>query len=262
MKNIKSSSRENDFNVGFQNNQAITFNETLNNLDISKINGDLETGIDFIDNNTHLFKGNISLFAGRVSSRKEELFVDIALNIASKSKKVAYFSFGKNLDEEKLVSMFKKKCSLKNLEENILNNIHIVLINESSILRIVKELSEIKFKYGVDAVFIDDDKSLLFGDDITELRNNYELKNYLSWEISQMAKLFNVHIFIGARVKAKFEQVEFIEDIDSIKYSFGLRGLSKFILGVGHSEDENIWNISFLKNSYGDVDISSKVNIN
>lgn len=261
MKNINSSSRENGFNMDFQKNQTIVFNEVLNNLDISKTNEDLETGIDFIDNNTCLFKGNISLFGGRVSSRKDELFMDIALNMASKSKKVAYFSFNKNLNEKKLVSIFKKKCSSKNLGENILDNIHIVLINESSILRIAKELSEIKAQYGVDVVFIDDDKSLLFGDDIAELKNNFALKNYLSWEISQIAKLFNVHIFIGARVKASCEQVKFIDDINSIKCSYSLVGLARFILGVGYSEDKDIWNISFLKNSYGDVNINSKVNI-
>lgn len=261
MKNINSSSRENNFNMDFQNNQSISFNEVLNNLDISKTNKNLETGIDFIDDNTYLFKGNISLFGGRVSSRKDELFMDIALNMASKSKKVAYFSFNKDLNEKKLISIFKEKCSSKNLDENILDNIHIILINESSILRIAKELSETKIQYGVDVIFIDDDKSLLLGEDITELKNNSALKSYLSWEISQMAKLFDVHIFIGARVKASCEKVEFIENINSVKCSYSLVGLAKFILGVGYSEDKDIWNISFLKNSYGDANINSKVNI-
>lgn len=261
MKNINSSSRENNFNMDFQNNQSISSNEVLNNLSVSMSNERLETGINFLDTNTDFFKGNVSLFGGRANSKKDKLFIDMALNMASNFKKIAYFSFNKDLDERNLISLFKKRCLSRNLDESIIDNIYIVLVRESSILRITKELSELNAQYNIDAVFMDDDKNLLFGDNTAELRNNFVLKDYLSYEVSQMAKLFNVHIFIGARVKAKCEEFEIIEDINDIKCSFRLIGLAKCIVGLGYSNDENIWNLSFLKNCYGDVNINSKVNI-
>lgn len=261
MKNINSLSRENNFNMDFQKKQSTSFNEELSNLDVSTLNESLQTGVGFLDNNTCFFKGNISLFGGRANSKKDKLFIDMALNMASNSKKIAYFSFNKDLDERNLILLFEERCLSRNLDKSIMDNIHIVLIREPSILRITKELSRINTQYDIDAVFMDDDKSLLFGDNTAELRNNFVLKDYLSYEVFQMAKLFNVHIFMGSRVKAKCEELEIIEDINDMKCSFRLIELARCIIGVGYSNDENVWNLSFLKNAYGDNRINLKINI-
>lgn len=264
MKNITNANREICSNMDFQNTntKAISFHELIKECNTSSKKEIIKTGIDFLDSNTCFYKGNISLLAGRADSKKEDLLMDIALNMAIESKHVAYISFNKNLDSESLKTSFKEKCLKKSQDTNILKNIHILIIEKANILNITKELAKLETICNIKAIFIDDDKPMFFGEDIKSFRNNFSLKEYLSWELSQLAIAFNIHIFMACRVSSKCQNSNYIDDITDIKCSMNLVRLSKFIIGLTCINRDNYVNINILKNAYGNVNVSSKITIN
>lgn len=263
MKNINSSNRENNFNMDFQNTevQTLSFYDLVENCNTSPKREALKTGITFLDNNTCFYKKTISLLVGRANSKKEELLMDIALNMAIESKTVVYISFDKNLDVQTLKESFKEKCLKKSQSIDKLENLHLIIIENATIPSITNELSKINSLYDIDAVFIDDDKHLFFGENISSFKNNYILKEYISWELSELAALLNIHIFMCCRVASKCEKANYIDNIQDIKCSFGLIGLAKFVAGLTCPSNSDCVNINILKNTYGDYNIKSKITI-
>lgn len=269
MKNIKGLSREYSFNMGFQNNvkeekEGIDFSEVLENIKANNTPNMLNTGITFFDQNTKFYKGNISLIAGRNTSKKELLLMDIALNAAKDSEKILYISCNKEYTDNDIANDLKERCIGKFGNDKILENIKAINVEDLDIVKLSIEIAKMDSKFGIDAVFIEDDKSLLYGSGSIEVKKQQMLTDCLAWQISAISKYFNISIFLGCRVRAKCEQKDIVDDYKDLKCSYSLIAYSKFIIGInylGRKDDYNLLSINILKNSYGYTGINEIVEI-
>lgn len=269
MKNIKGLNRENNVNMDFQNNgkeevKNIDFKELLETVEKKDAKNELNTGIVFLDENCKFHKGNIFLIAGRNTSRKELLLMDIALNAAKDSKKILYISCNKGCTDSDITNVLKERCINKFGNDKILENIKAINEEHLDIVKLSIEITKMDSKLGIDAVFIEDDKSLLYGNGDGNFKSQQLLTDYWAWQMSAIAKSFNISIFLGCRVAAKCEEKDIIDDFKYLKCSYSLIGYSRLVVGInykGKKDNYNLLSINILKNPYGNNDINEIVKI-